>query len=410
MSDRASIGLDNPAFHGRIRRSSLFMPFTKSHQSSPGMTASIALSQSQTLISGLLTQPLFKPKQSAKLTPPDRARYKQPAEDEPLKMAQKPLPASIVEFRSRWDEPVEIETGPALSISAAKFSYKPVLQTYETQAEVLTEETIFEPQPSKQALDVKLSLRDLALPKLHFSKPRLPNLDPRVLIAKLRGYSKLQLGLLGMALIMFVFGITVSVMTLKTNRQAAASVSALSKNSANQPAATSSTATPAPSTVKPSSSAVSNYTVGPNMPRYLNIPKLGVHARVLSLGILNNGALATPNNVFDVGWYNESSLPGQPGAMLIDGHVSSWTSHGVFYGIKNLSAGDMVQIERGDGTVFSYQVVKTQVYDHSDVDMQSAVTPVDPTKPGLNLITCTGDVIKGTNEFNERVVVYTKQV
>ncbi len=146
------------------------------------------------------------------------------------------------------------------------------------------------------------------------------------------------------------------------------------------------------------------------MPRYLNIPKLGVHARVLSLGILNNGALATPHNVFDVGWYNESSLPGQPGAMLFDGHVSSWTSHGVFYGIKKLVGGDIVQVVRGDGTTFSYKVVKSQTFDHDNVDMNSAIKPVDPTKPGLNLITCTGDVIKGTNEFNQRVLVYTEQM
>jgi hypothetical protein len=42
--------------------------------------------------------------------------------------------------------------------------------------------------------------------------------------------------------------------------------------------------------------------------------------------------------------------------------------------------------------------------------MQSAVTPIYADKPGLNLITCTGDVIKGTNEFSQRVIVYTEQL
>jgi len=31
---------------------------------------------------------------------------------------------------------------------------------------------------------------------------------------------------------------------------------------------------------------------------------------------------------------------------------------------------------------------------------------VDPAKPGLNLISCVGDVIPGTSEFNERIVVF----
>ncbi len=64
--------------------------------------------------------------------------------------------------------------------------------------------------------------------------------------------------------------------------------------------------------------------------------------------------------------------------MLIDGHVSSWTAHGVFYGLHTLVAGDTIQIERGDGTVFNYQVVKTVVYPNNGVDMQSAMTPVTP--------------------------------
>jgi len=240
----------------------------------------------------------------------------------------------------------------------------------------------------------------------------------------LKGYTKAQLALVSMAVTVFVVGLGVSAMTLSTNHLANAKVAALAKAAVDQPAttdstgatasvagahATATTTTTPPSTARPSTAVISNYAVGPTLPRYLDIPKLGVHARVLSLGILNSGALATPNNVFDVGWYNESSLPGQPGATLIDGHVSSWTSHGVFYGIKTLAAGDLIQVERGDGQVMSYKVVRSQVYDHNDVDMQSAVTPVDPTKPGLNLITCTGDVIPGTNEFNERVLVYATQ-
>ena len=42
--------------------------------------------------------------------------------------------------------------------------------------------------------------------------------------------------------------------------------------------------------------------------------------------------------------------------------------------------------------------------------MSQVLSPVNPTKPGLNLITCTGQVISGTSEFNERLVVYTSLV
>jgi len=42
--------------------------------------------------------------------------------------------------------------------------------------------------------------------------------------------------------------------------------------------------------------------------------------------------------------------------------------------------------------------------------MKAALSPIDPTVSGLNLITCTGQLEKRTSEFNERVVVFAKEV
>jgi sortase (surface protein transpeptidase) len=164
-----------------------------------------------------------------------------------------------------------------------------------------------------------------------------------------------------------------------------------------------------PSTIKPAAATISNYVVAPNLPRYLIIPKLAVDARILSVGVDAQTVLGTPDNVYDTAWYNQSAQPGQPGAMLIDGHISSWTAHGVFYGLKTLLPGDTIEVQRGDGQVFTYQVVKNQVYDASNVDMTAAMTSIDSNKPGLNLLSCTGDVIPGTNEFNQRIIVFATQ-
>lgn len=161
-----------------------------------------------------------------------------------------------------------------------------------------------------------------------------------------------------------------------------------------------------PATTKPNPSVFDSYTVAANLPRYLFIPKLSVQAIIRPLGLTATGQLATPNNVYDTGWYTKSSTPGQPGATVIDGHVSSWTTNGVFYGLKTLQPGDRIQLERGDGTTVNYSVVKKQVYGYQQVDMSALLSPISAGKPGLNLITCTGDVIKGTNDFSERVVVF----
>jgi LPXTG-site transpeptidase (sortase) family protein len=169
--------------------------------------------------------------------------------------------------------------------------------------------------------------------------------------------------------------------------------------------------TVAPSSVKPTAQAVASYNVAPTLPKYISIPAIGINnSRIIRLGILSNGQIATPDNIFDTGWYDGSAKPGQTGAMFIYGHVSSWTANGVFYKLKKLKPGDDITITRGDNQTFTYQVVSSKVYPYMSVDMPAVLSPIDPSSPGLNLMTCTGQVIKGTSEFNERLVVFTSLV
>jgi sortase A len=169
--------------------------------------------------------------------------------------------------------------------------------------------------------------------------------------------------------------------------------------------------TPAPSSVKPTAAAIASYSVPPTSPKYISIPAIGItNTRIIRLGLLANGQIATPDNIFDTGWYDGSSKPGQSGAMFIYGHVSSWTADGVFYNLKKLKAGDDVTITRGDNQTYTYRVVTTKIYPYMSVDMNAVLSPINSSLPGLNLMTCTGQVIAGTSEFNERLVVFTSLV
>ena len=217
-----------------------------------------------------------------------------------------------------------------------------------------------------------------------------------------------QLSLIVLAMLMIGFGGYLTYSGIMSKNELSQQVSKLSAEANTSTNKTNNVVVP--STIKPSSNSISNYFVAPDHPKYLNIPKLNVHARVLSVGITSSGALGTPNNVFDTAWYNESSEPGQPGAVLIDGHVSSWTSHGVFYGLRDLKPGDILQIVRGDGKIFNYKVAKTVIFNSKNVNMAEALSSVNPNVPGLNLISCTGDVIPGTSEFNERILVLSTQI
>jgi LPXTG-site transpeptidase (sortase) family protein len=167
----------------------------------------------------------------------------------------------------------------------------------------------------------------------------------------------------------------------------------------------------APSSIKLKPQVVASYNVPPNDPKYIAIPAIGIaNTPILKLGLTSSGQINVPDNIYDTGWYDGSSEPGQAGAMFIYGHVSSWTANGIFYNLKKLVLGDQITITRGDNTTYTYQVVSSKVYPYNNVNMSEVLAPITSNKAGLNLMTCTGQIIKGTSEFNERLVVFTSLV
>lgn len=144
----------------------------------------------------------------------------------------------------------------------------------------------------------------------------------------------------------------------------------------------------------PTATEVAEYTVAADKPRYLTVEKLGVDkARILPMGVNSKGELMTPINIFDVGWYNASGLPGGGGTMILDGHNGGPHVHGVFKRLPDLVTGDIITLERGDGAIFKYAVVenKTIPLDTADAYMATAARSPESGKEAVTLISCTGE-------------------
>ena len=161
---------------------------------------------------------------------------------------------------------------------------------------------------------------------------------------------------------------------------------------------------------KVSDDAIAKYKVAADLPRVITIEKLGVKARVLQMSVNSDGSMQSPVNIFDAGWYTGSVKPGQLGASIIVGHASGTTSGGVFNKLESLNAGDTISVERGDGKILRYQVIKKQTVKLSDVDMNSFIRPADGVSEGLNLMTCAGEWIKNSQTRNNRVMIFTKRI
>ncbi len=206
--------------------------------------------------------------------------------------------------------------------------------------------------------------------------------------------------LVAMAVTVFLAGMTVSFRAFLTNRKVVQTVSAQSSKASGLVGLQEN---------QPTDEEVRNYRVAPSMPRIISIPQLGVKGRIKPVGVDNTNRMQSPTSIFDAGWYKDTVLPGSNGGVsVINGHVSGPTTSGIFSRLKELKPGSEIQIERGDGTAFTYRVVKSKSYAASTMNMAEAMVPVNTAKHGLNLITCTGSVDSSGRHYTDRLVVFAE--
>ena len=218
----------------------------------------------------------------------------------------------------------------------------------------------------------------------------------------LRPRLKLSVGLTGMAVIVLIFGVGVSVQGFLTNKKVEAQVKQANTNN-------SSNSDSPPQEDGQSAASKAAYRVAPNLPRLIRIPKIKVESRITRLGISSDGKLRSPTNIYDTGWFEGSAKPNESGAMLLAGHVHGPTKPGIFYNLHKLVTGDTFEVERGDGQVFNYKVVETKTFHRDNVDMAAAMTPFLSGERGLNIITCSGYIDESGNHYEDRLIVFAVQ-
>lgn len=157
------------------------------------------------------------------------------------------------------------------------------------------------------------------------------------------------------------------------------------------------------------------YTVAPDLPKFLSIPKLGFNnVEIVQVGLTKAGAIGAPLTAWQVAWYNGSAKPGaSSGAMFIDGHVEASQQHpgtgSIFSKLNTLVAGDTLTLTQGNNTKYTFKVVKTAEVPVNNIDMNTMLTSAVPGKLGLNLMTCAGTYQNNTDSFDHRTEVFAVQ-
>lgn len=175
------------------------------------------------------------------------------------------------------------------------------------------------------------------------------------------------------------------------------------------------TATPQPTATMPPTATptpIPTPTPVPDLgivPARLRIPSIGVDASVEKVGQTPQGAMDVPKNIWDVAWYDLGIKPGNPGNAVIDGHLDGYNiPAAVFYNLRSLKLGDKIYVSDASGKELVFAVTQLQVYPYNAAPLDQIFGRSD--KPHLNLITCNGTWDYQSQNYNQRLIVYTTQV
>ncbi|WP_442785298.1 class F sortase [Amycolatopsis sp. H20-H5] len=145
-------------------------------------------------------------------------------------------------------------------------------------------------------------------------------------------------------------------------------------------------------------------------PTSVRIPKIGAESSLIAVAVTVDGKISVPSvkTPMQAAWYRLSPVPGEIGPAIVLGHVDGDRKPGIFFKLKDLVAGDEVDIDRNDGKHLKFVVERTTQVPKDQFPQDAVYGNSD--KPQLRLITCGGVFDHAEHSYQDNVVVYADLV
>jgi hypothetical protein len=143
-------------------------------------------------------------------------------------------------------------------------------------------------------------------------------------------------------------------------------------------------------------------------PDRIVIPAIGVDADVIDLGLRDDGSMEVPTDFAQTGWFDRGPKPGRVGPAVIAGHVDDRSGPAVFFRLRELEPGDLIEIHGEDGEVVAFEVRGSEQHakDAFPTEKVYSGTP----GPELRLITCGGAFDRDARSYRDNFIVYAERV
>ena len=152
-------------------------------------------------------------------------------------------------------------------------------------------------------------------------------------------------------------------------------------------------------------------------PSRLIIGTQSMDVALVQVDVAPDGTLEAPKDWFAGGWYIDGAKAGEPGNLIIDGHLDTNTgAPAAFWNLKNVKPGDIVTVVDDVGRTFDYIVTKSleidindpnrlQIFDENRFSSENSNSLESKDIAHVTLITCAGDWLAGTSTYSKRWII-----
>jgi sortase (surface protein transpeptidase) len=141
-----------------------------------------------------------------------------------------------------------------------------------------------------------------------------------------------------------------------------------------------------------------------SVPTRIRIPAIDLDTSLAQVGLKADGSLQVPSDPYMAGWYTGSPTPGEAGPAVIDGHVDRVGGIAIFWRLRELKPGDVIEIDREDGITAKFKITSLEQFSQASFPTQKVYG--NTGYAGIRLITCGGVFSTATGHYSDNIVVF----
>lgn len=139
----------------------------------------------------------------------------------------------------------------------------------------------------------------------------------------------------------------------------------------------------------------------------VRLPKFGVSAPIVKVGVDSDSHMVVPRNAHEVGWLDQGPFPGDTQNAVLAGHIRWSGVPGSFGRLTQMAPGDIVAVELG-GKHWEFRVTWMCLFDRN-TSLASKIMG-RTNVPSVTLISCGGVWDSAAGTHNKRVAVRAELV